>query len=183
MDKIVVPMTILKKLKLTINEYFILYDIANDYVISTQFEYNSTQLITLEAKGFIKLTSDGIFLRDKASVLFSINDDYFSQWLAAYPNRVTGKYGNIRALSPETEDTIAARRLRTRWKNIFRKNIDNQKKAVEVLKLQVKQMTKDDDIGYMVGAERWLNDGYHEKYAYLVDEGQTPNKYENEDWM
>ena len=36
----------------------------------------------------------------------------------------------------------------------------------------------------MVEARRWLNEGYHEKYSFLVDDGIVPeNKYSNEDYM
>ena len=39
------------------------------------------------------------------------------------------------------------------------------------------------DLEYMVEAARWLNEGYHEKYSYLLDNDTGTNKYENEDYM
>ena len=35
----------------------------------------------------------------------------------------------------------------------------------------------------MVEATRWLNEGYHEKYSYLIDQDKGDNLYENEDYM
>lgn len=184
MEDIVIPMKLLKKHSLTINEYLILYDAANKRCISNEFTYALEQLVSLEAKGFVKLTSEGVFIRDKADIFFSVKRNVFEEWLEEYPVTVKKKYGGSRALSPSSPDTILGRRLKTKWDKIFNNKIADEEKAIMVLKLQVRQMQKAGDLEYMVEAARWLNEGYHEKYEYLLDEEDLKgNRYENEDYL
>ena len=183
MDKLVIPIALLKDVGLTINEYLILFNLANKHCISEEFSYTLDELVELEKKGFIKLTSEGVFIRDKAEVLFSVKRDLFEDWLLAYPTNVKKKFGGSRALSPSKVDTMLGKRLKKKWNSIFKKNIEAEEKAIKVLQLQVKQMEKSGDLEYMVEATRWLNEGYHEKYSYLLDQDMGTNKYENEDYL
>ena len=66
---------------------------------------------------------------------------------------------------------------------IFKKDTGKQRQAIDVLALQVKDMKRSGDLEYMVEAARWLNEGYHEKYSYLLESNTNNNKYENEDYM
>ena len=185
MDKIVIPMDILKENDLNINEYLILFNLANKYCISNNFDYDMEQLVRLEKKGFIKISPDKIFLREKTENIFSISKDLFLTWLSIYPVKVkkTRSQGS-RALSPAGDDTILGRNLRAKWDRIFKKNIEAQENAIKVLELQLKDMKKSGDLEYMVEATRWLNEGYHEKYSYLLDENHPDiQKYENEDYL
>jgi hypothetical protein len=184
MNDIKLPMTLLNDVGLTINEYLILYNLANNHCISEEFSYTLDQLVALEQKGFIKLTSEGVFIRDKAEVLFSVKRDLFEEWLLAYPTNVKKKFGGSRALSPSKVDTMLGKRLRKKWSSIFKKNIEAEEKAIKVLQLQVKQMEQSGDLEYMVEAARWLNEGYHEKYEYLLDEqAARGSRYEDEDYL
>jgi len=183
MDNITIPIDNVIKNGLSINEYLVLYDIANGNIISGLLDNGSTTLVGLETKGFIKLADNQVFLRDKASVFFVIDDNLFIKWLETYPTTVKRRHGGKRALSPASADTILGKSLEKKWKRIFKKDIEAQEKAIKVLALQVKDMNKSGDLEFMVEASRWLNEGYHEKYSYLVDEGHSPNKYENEDYM
>lgn len=184
MEDIKIPMELLKKHNLTINEYLILYSLANDQILTTLFEFSMKQLVKLETKGFIKITRERIFLREKTQDMFSVNEDLFLIWLNIYPIRVkkTRSFGS-RALSPEKADTILGRKLRAKWDLIFRKKIKAQQKAIQVLELQLKDMEKSGDLEYMVEATRWLNEGYHEKYSYLLDESRSEYNYESEDYI
>jgi len=47
----------------------------------------------------------------------------------------------------------------------------------------MKELKKSGDTEYMVEAHRWLNEGFHEKYAYLLDDSHSDIKYENEDYL
>jgi predicted N-acyltransferase len=185
MDSITIPMKLLKEVGLTINEYLILYNIANENYISNEFQFDLKQLVNLESKGFIKLTSEGVFLRNKSDVFFSIERDPFAEWLSIYPIKVKKSgSGATRALSPTGPDTILGKKLRKKWNEIFKKNILAQEKAIKVLRLQVKQMKETGDLEWMVEAFKWLNQGYHEKYDYLLnDEQEDRDKYEDEDYM
>ena len=181
MDEIKIPLGKLKEVDLTITEYLTLYNLANGFCIS--YKATLEDYTGLEKKGFVKLTSNGIFLRDKAQVLFSKGTDLFEEWLEAYPTQVQKKFGGTRALSPSSADTILGKTLRKKWDSIFKKDIEEQKKAITVLKKQVKQMEDSGDLEYMVEARRWLNEGYHEKYSYLLDEEDYNDDYISEDYL
>tara|TARA_R110000822_G_scaffold227017_1_gene359675 strand:- start:56578 stop:57132 length:555 start_codon:yes stop_codon:yes gene_type:complete len=184
MNDIVIPMDILNKYNLTINEYLILYNLVNGESISLIFDQTVDQLVKLESKGFVKLSEGEIFLREKVNKIFSVTQDLFLAWLDIYPVKVkkTSSFGS-RALSPSGADTIMGKRLRNKWNQMFKKDIKAQETALRVLELHLKELDKSGDLEYMVEAHRWLNEGYHEKYAYLLDEGHSDVRYENEDYM
>lgn len=50
MNDIVIPMEILKKHSLNINEYLILYNLVNNHTLSVIFDYSVEQLTKLETK-------------------------------------------------------------------------------------------------------------------------------------
>lgn len=184
MKTIVIDFDVLKKYNININEYLILYDIANDLSISSIFNYNTSDLVSLQEKAFIKLTEEGMFLRGKANLIFSIGEDLFKEWIETYPTNVKKKDGGTRALSPATTDTILGEKLRKKWDLTFKKDRDKQLFAIKVLKAEVADKKKSGDLEYMTEAYRWLNEGFHEKYSYLVkDETIEDKSYENEDWL
>lgn len=183
MDNITIPVDDVVKNKISINEYLILYNIANGFVITGILETSLQALTGLEQKGFIKVSKEGLFLRDKASIFFKSNDDLFVKWLKAYPTSVKKKFGGNRALSPADPDTILGQKLRKKWEQIFKKDVKKQEDAIRVLELEVKDKTKSGDLEYMVEATRWLNEGFHEKYSYLLDQDRGDNMYANEDYM
>lgn len=183
MDNITIPIDNIVKNKISINEYLILYNIANGFVITGLLEVSLETLTELETKGFIKISKDGLFLREKSSIFFAINDDLFVKWLKAYPTSVRKKFGGNRALSPADPETILGKKLRKKWDQIFKKDTGKQELAIRVLELEVKDKNKSGDLEYMVEATRWLNEGYHEKYSYLLEQDMGDNKYINEDYM
>ena len=183
MKTITIDLDLLKKIDLNINEYLILYDIANNYSISSIFNYNTTDLLSLQEKAFIKLTENDIYLRAKANSIFSINEDLFKEWLELYPTNVKKKDGGTRALSPSTVDTILGYKLKKKWDLTFKKDRDKQLFAIKVLKAEVADKKKSGDLEYMTEAYRWLNEGFHEKYSYLVSKENEENNYSKEDWM
>lgn len=168
---------------LTINEYLILYNIANKNEISSIFRQELSELTSLETRGWIKITSSGIFLRARSSVFFTVvGEDPFIDWLKIYPVKVKKRNGGSRSLSPESENTVIGRILRKKWNILFRKDKEAQERAVTVLKLQILDMEKSGDLEYMVEARRWLNEGYFEKYAYLIEDGVKENRFKDEDY-
>ncbi len=183
MDNITLPIDDIVKNKISINEYLILYNIANGSCISGLLDTTMNSLVNLEKKGFIKIMKDGLHLREKSSVFFAVNEDLFSEWLRTYPTSVKKRFGGQRALSPASEDTILGNKLRKKWNLIFKKDTMKQREAIRVLELEVKDKTKSGDLEYMVEATRWLNEGYHEKYSYLLDQDTNVNQYENEDYL
>lgn len=184
MDNFTIPIKTIVENGLNINEYIVLFNISNNYSISHLIDTPIDTLLSLEKKGFIKLTSDNkITVRESGLKLFRKDNDIFVEWLEEYPTSVVTKYGRKRALSPAKADTILAKRLYVKWKNIFKNNVEEQKKAVQVLRMQVENMRKSHDLEYMVEATRWLNEGFHEKYEYLLDEGSSPIDYRAEDYL
>ncbi len=184
MTNITIDFEVLKKFDLNINEYLVLYDIVNEYSISSMLNYGHKDLIELERKAFIKITEDGIHLRAKSEKIFSNKEDYFAEWLKVYPTTVKKKFGGTRTLSPSSLDSILANKLRKKWDQIFKKNINNQLLAIKVLKAEVADKTKSGDLEYMVEATRWLNEGFHEKMEHLLDKMTEASKdYNSEDWL
>lgn len=184
MTNIKIDFELLKKFNINVNEYLILYDIANEFSISGVFNYCVSELIILEKKGLIKLTEEGIYLRGKSIEIFSSKEDYFEEWIKAYPTMVKKNAGGNRALSPSSSETILGQRLRKKWDLVFKKDIEKQIFAIKVLKAEVEDKKKSGDLEYMVEAARWLNEGFHEKFAHLVEESsEIKNNYSSEDWL
>jgi hypothetical protein len=184
MTNITIDFELLKKFKISVNEYLILYDVANDFTISGVFNYSAAELVLLEKKALIKLTEEGIFLRGKSIEIFSVKEDYFAQWIEIYPTMVKKRDGGSRALSPSSAETILGQRLRKKWELVFKKDIEKQLFAIEVLKAEVADKKKSGDLEYMVEAARWLNEGFHEKFAHLITENKEINdNYSSEDWL
>jgi hypothetical protein len=183
MENITIPLDLVVKYDLSVNEYLILYNVANKNVLSGLLDDSMNSLISLEKKGFIKISDGKVYLRNRSNVFFTVDEDLFREWLNTYPTMVARAHGGKRALSPAGADTILGKQLRAKWVRIFKKDTDKQRSAIRVLELQVKDMKKSGDLEYMVEATRWLNQGYHEKYSYLLDNDTGTNQYENEDYM
>lgn len=184
MADISIDFELLKKFKININEYLVLHDVANDLTISSIFDYGVKELVSLEKKALLKLTEEGIFLRGKAVDIFSVKESYFEQWLNIYPTNVKKSGGGSRGLSPSSADTILGIKLRKKWDLVFKKDIEKQKFAIKVLEAEVADKKKSGDLEYMVEATRWLNEGFHEKFAHLVESSEEiSNEYANEDWL
>ena len=183
MDDITIPVDKVVKHGLNITEYLLLYNIATGFTISKLLTNSMKPLISLEEKGFIKMSDGNTYLRSKANVFFSVDEDLFTEWLNTYPTMVMRRHGGRRALSPVGASTILGKKLRAKWDRIFKKDAGKQRQAIRVLELQVKDTKRSGDLEYMVEAARWLNEGYHEKYSYLLDNDTGNNQYENEDYM
>lgn len=181
-QNITLDLTLISSLGLLINEYLILYNLANNNEIFKLFKYTLEDLIALEAKGFIKLTNNGVIMRAKSDKLFSVvKVDLFNKWLEIYPIKVSNGRGGTRALSPKDENTILGKTLRRKWSSLFKNDVKAQERAILVLELEIAERTRSQDLQFMVEATKWLNQGYFEKYDYLVEEFRERSKYEDED--
>lgn len=182
-------MDLLKENNLTLHEYFTLFALINKD-INNYFTYGSEEILSLEQKGFLKIVSSdkqsfrkNIFLREKAEKLFTINVDLFEKWLETYPTNVKKRNGSTRALSPKGVDTVLGRSLKAKWDRIFKNDVEAQEKAILVLELEIADKTRSGDLEYMVEATRWLNEGFYEKYEYLIEEFEDRSRYNNEDHL
>ena len=185
-ESVVINFDVLREHKLSINEYLTLYDLVCPDCISFLYRTSSIDMKSLESKGLIKMLPTGTIVREKARKMFRLDEDYFLKWLNTYPIRVIKSRGGSRVLSPASDETIEGRKLRKKWKTLFKGNPDAEEKAIKVLELEVAMRIKSNDLEYMVEASRWLNGGYHEKMEYLLEEktdvtGGIVDNYE-EDW-
>lgn len=185
MEEITLNLKSLKRKGLNINEYLILLDLTNDYQISSMFNYNTRDLINLEKKGYIKLMPGEIVIRAKAKKLFKrVDENNFLKWLNTYPVKVQKKFGGTRALSPSKESTILGKKLKAKWQNTFKGDVELELRAIKVLEAELEMYRRSGGQEYMVEAHRWLNEGYFEKYEYLLDEEVKKKKTNNyEDFM
>ena len=171
MDKITIDLNILKENDLNIDEYLTLYSLAFPDVIAETFSPKDESRISLEKKGFIKITLNGIILRESTRILFNIGKkDYFLEWLNKYPIRARTSRGGTRVLSPKSDETIEGKKLRKKWESMFKGDPYEEMKAIAVLEAEVAMRIKSNDLEFMVEAPRWLNGGYHEKMEYLLEE-------------
>lgn len=175
MERITIDLELIRKHGLTINEYLTLYNIACPGCIDNDYIPRSSDLTKLEKKGYVKIMPEGVILREKTNDFFGRKTDYFLKWLNAYPIRVRRSNGGSRVLSPASDETIEGRKLRKKWDTMFRGKPHEEEKAILVLEAEVKMRKKSNDLEFMVEAARWLNGGYHEKYAYLLEEAQDVN--------
>lgn len=123
-------------------------------------------------------------MRAKSDKMFSVvTVDLFTKWLDIYPVKVNKSRGGTRSLSPKDATTIVGKTLQKKWNMLFRKDIAAQKKAILVLELEIAEKTRSGDLEYMVEARRWLNEGYFEKYEYLIDDFKDRSQYKDEDYF
>lgn len=177
-----IPMDLVTKFKLNINEYLILYSLSS-VDISSMYEYEFKHLCSLEEKGYIKVTIDGIFLRKKVEEIFPRdNTDYFAEWIDHYPTSVKKKTGGTRTLSPADPDTVLGKKLRAKWNKHFGKDYNLQRKVVKILEAEVNDKKRSGDLEYMVNAERWLNGGYWELNEHLIESSIRNDRYLDEDY-
>jgi len=170
MNKVEIYFDTLRENNLSINEYLALYNVVCGNCVAEFFVAEQSHLDSLEKKGFIKIIGNKTALRESAKDLFKIKEDYFLKWLNSYPIRVRKTTGGSRVLSPASDETIEGKRLRKKWKTMFKGNPKAEEKAIRVLEAEVLMRKKANDLEYMVEAARWLNGGYHEKYEYLLEE-------------
>ncbi len=186
MNSLTIDFDVLKANGININMYLTLYKLVCPDCINEIWRNGTQDMTGLEKKGFIKMTSEGTVLREKAKKMFKLDEDYFLKWLNAYPIRVQKSQGGSRALSPASDETVEGKKLRKKWVAMFKGRPEAEMKAIKVLELEVAMRIKSGDLEYMVEASRWLNGGYHEKYEYQIDEktNVTNNIVTNyeEDW-
>lgn len=130
----------------------------------------------LQDKGFIKITEEGIVLRQKTIDLFN-PPELFYKFLSTFPIKTpSGRY-----LSPAGTTGIAVTNLKKKWKNTFKNKHNLEQKAIIVLEAELKWRRQSNNLEYIHNAETWLNQADFEKYEYLVEDNNKQEK--NEKWM
>lgn len=123
----------------------------------------------LENCGFIKITEEGVVLRQKARELFENTKDNFYRFLSTYPIKTPkGRY-----LSPAGTEGVAVTALKNKWNRLFKKNVVIENKVIRVLEAEMIFRKKENNMEYMVACEAWLNGAYYEKYEHLLEEDKA----------
>lgn len=119
----------------------------------------------LQSKGFIKITEDGIIVRQKTVDLFE-SKELFYKFLTVFPIKApSGRY-----LSPAGTEGKAVTTLKKKWNSCFKGKEHLQQKAIDVLEHELAWRKKSGNMEYIHAAEAWLNGADYEKYEYLLDD-------------
>lgn len=131
----------------------------------------------LDSKGFIKYTTEGVYLRQPAKDLFD-SKDLFDKFLTTFPIKTpTGRYLSPKNINP---GGVAYSNLKKKWDKLFKNSRVRGERAIEVLEAEIKWRNSPDSKGnssmeYMNAIEAWLNMANYEKYEYLLDETLDKN--------
>lgn len=140
------------------------------------------KLDNLELKGFIKITKEGIILRQKSKDLFN-HEDLFDRFLVTFPIKTPLKK---RYLSPAKLEGVAYNTLKNKWNRIFKNDKAKAQKAIEVLEAEIRMRQKSHDgLEFMNAVDVWLNQANYEKYEYLLEEDLDADKDASNynDWL
>lgn len=161
---------LLKKYKLSLIDYLTLFYIKtfdDKYYDDFRdlFTPNSTELTSLEVKGFIKNATKGSYLRDLGNELFdNPKDDLFKEFYKLYPSRVPNGRGGYRGVSTDKIDGIAAAKTRKKWNSITKGDIELQKHIINCLSYQLDNMKHSNSIQYLQDIDVYLNQATWEKW-------------------
>lgn len=194
MNGIKIDFDILKRNKLTVIEYVMLWwvyhkkaklfeETLDDFGLHL---VKADVLEQLESKAYIKISTftKGEFntprleLRNDIRTLFEGDKDTFATWLGTFPIKTPSR----RYLSPVDPDTIMGKKLRKKWDKLFKNNAGGALKALAVLKAEMEWRRKHSTMEYMHNAETWLNQGDFEKYEYLLTDKSTQQAKIREDF-
>lgn len=176
----------LKINNLTVSEFFYLRQLFVDSKDKIEDLITILDLVNinqLELKGYIKITSSGIVLRNKAKELFTVDENLFDRFITTFPIKTPIKK---RYLSPSKLEGVAYNTLKNKWNRIFKNNKAKAEKAIKVLEAELRmRQSSPDGIEFMNAAEAWLNQANYEKYEYLLEEDfDEKNDASNyDDWI
>jgi len=167
--------------KLAINEYYFLrlhFDkfplSQDDIALCGKVDYKY-----LESNGFLKITEEGIVLREKTNELFKDTRNNFYRFVSTFPVKTPdGRY-----LSPVGTEGVAINNLKAKWHKIFKKNVLLENRAILVLEAEIAYRNREGSMKYMHACEAWLNGADYEKYEYLLEDIKTAVESENNQLM
>lgn len=154
---------------LTLSEYVYLNSLHKEENDSKIFKIiDKIEEDDLQARGFIKITPEGIILRNKSIRLFE-GTDLFLKFLNTFPIKSpSGRY-----LSPLGNSGILASKVEKKWNSLFKGKPHLQKKAIEVLEAELSWRKDTGQMNFINQIDTWLNQANYEKYAYLLKKDVT----------
>lgn len=124
----------------------------------------------LEEKGYLKITSEDIILRQKALDLFFKQNDLFALFWSKYPVKVPNSNGpGYRMLKSKDLDTKQAETCRKK----FEKLPHNKELIIKCLEKELDYRRSNGSFPYMQNVETWLNQRTYEKFMNDVEETKS----------
>lgn len=114
----------------------------------------------LEEKGFIKVTSEDIILREKALDLFFPKGDLFLTFWSVFPIKVPSSFG-YRMLKSKGLDTKDAEVCRKKFEKL---PVNDKSIVIKALEKELDMRRAANTLPYMQNCETWLNQRTYEKY-------------------
>jgi len=191
MESITINIAKLKEFKLNAQEYLTLLFLYVNKTKDKEYQdfvksfgiVSINQMKRLEQANFIKIPDyikpENYELREATMELFEGVKDLFITWILTFPVKTpSGRY-----LSPLGEDTVMAKKLKSKWKSRFGTDTILMQKVIDILQAEVNWRNKNGTMEYIHNAETWLNQGDWEKYEYLLETHKVSKKRRNEDFI
>ena len=164
------------KLGISPDEYYFLY--CKVHTINTDKYILRLELTSLEEKGLIKITSEGVHLRQKGIDIFIDKEDRFATFWSIYPIKVPNSRGPgyrvLKTKSTESKDYATC-------KAKFNKLPHDKDLVIKCLMKELEERRLGGNLPFMQEAETWLNGRTYEKYIDLLEEQEEIQKSEKED--
>lgn len=143
---------------LALNEYVLLHIVHSRKGTEYVKHLGNIDYESLQARGYIKFNPDnfGIILRDKALKLFRLDAIIFDEFFRLYPSKTP----KGRALRTEAVGTRFYTDTAKLWARVFKNKPDEAKKAVQALRDELAYRTANDELEYLVGIKKWIDDGH-----------------------
>ena len=156
---------LVRDLEISPDDYCYLFLKANDQ--STEGYVLNWSSSRLEEKGYIKVTSEDIILRQKAINLFFKENDLFALFWTKYPIKVPNGTGpGYRVLKGAGLDTKQAETCRKK----FEKLPHNKELVIKCLDKELDHRRASNSLPFMQNIETWLNQRTYEKYMNEIGE-------------
>lgn len=162
----------IKSKGLKLSEYLYLRNLVVpqiDKIPNLETLIDSIDVRKLDTMGYIKYTTEGVYLRQPCKDLFD-SKDLFDKFLTAFPIKTPkGRYLSPKGINP---GGVAYNNLKKKWDRIFKNSRVRAEKAIEVLEAEIKwrKSGSGSDLEFMHNIETWLNQADYENLAYLLDE-------------
>lgn len=134
------------------------------------------RLIDLIIRHYVVKNGDEYTLLGPALELFEPINSIFEKLIEIFPTRVTDAIGSTRVLSPASTTSMAGGKMKKKWTNITKNNVEFQKHILNCLESEVKLRKRENSLFWMRGLEPWLNKATWEDYEYLLEQ---PKKEES----
>lgn len=171
--KIEIDLDRIRKLALSPTDFVYLYAHFHKLtVLANEWVYPERQT-RLEKEGWIKITSSGLELREKAYKLFEVadNDKAWIEFFMEFPMKVPDTKGaGYRPLRAVSLDAKSNANIKKKYLGIIVGKPELHNHIINVLKLEVADRRRSGSLPYMNAIEAWLNQRVWEKYEFLLNQ-------------